>query len=321
MIILRTDRSALDSDRARKLLAAIAARLSPAHAAVFASPVPSENGGTDWQADGRAMTPAECLDPETLDRLYRHAGSVLSDIRQVAQTEGGVIRSGCDALRSIPARDCLFVVDGRPVIAGWGQPGCGVPAWVDAHDAGLPPVRPRPVRRPPALVRTALTASVLGLALGSGLAARMPFAAACREARAAVAWRAHDPRVVSGCWRRMSNLVSAENDVLTKNDYRLWQICIGPDGRAGHLSLELAELGQCTGDVTAQFEGDEAVIRTAACHSAGWTYLPRVLRCRHRDEDQIACVIHVVVGEERLPPHYRQGHEGLLQRVKPAITP
>ncbi|MBB2206427.1 hypothetical protein [Gluconacetobacter takamatsuzukensis] len=318
MIVLR-DRRAVDGDRARRLLAEIAARLSPAHAAIFASPVPSEDGGTEWHADGEVMIPADRLDEGTLERLYCHAASVLSDIRQVARTEGGVIRVGFEALQSIPMRGGLFAVDGRPVIAGWGQPGCGVPAWVNACDDGVARALPRSARRPPALMRTAMAACGLGLALGGCLTMRMPFGAACREARNAVAWQVHDPRVVSGCWQRMTNMTSVENDVLTKNDYRLWQLCIAPDGRTGQLSVDLSDAGKCTGDATARFETDRVVIRTAACRLRGSTYLPRVLTCGQRDSDHIACTIHVAVSDEQLPPHYHQGHEGLLQRVKPVI--
>ncbi|ACI52945.1 hypothetical protein Gdia_3215 [Gluconacetobacter diazotrophicus PA1 5] len=320
-MILLTDCGTVDGDRARRLLDEIAARLSPAHAAIFARPVMSREGGTDWHADGETMSPAERLDADSLKRLHRHAGSILSDIRRVAQAEGGMIRDGFAALPAFPERGGLFAVDGRPVIVGWGRADGGVPAWVGAYDDGRAPDFPRARRRPPALMRTAQIGSILGFALGAALTMLMPFDAACLETRDVAAWQAHDPRVVSGCWQRMTNLDSAENDVLTKNDYRLWQVCIDPDGKTGHLSVDLSERGQCTGDATARVEGDRAVIRTAACPLAGSTYLPRVLSCTHRDDDHIACTIHVVVADEHLPPQYRQGHEGLLQRVKPAIKP
>jgi len=153
------------------LVREIAAHLSAAHAAILARPVPGPEG-LAWHAEGVRAVALPALALPERRALLAAAGSILSDIRRLAESGRAPLVAACwPALREIPDLGCLFAVDGRPVLAAWGTAPAQAavpPGLLAAHDDGLgrmvaPPRRGHPV----ALGVLAL----LGLLLGLGLAA------------------------------------------------------------------------------------------------------------------------------------------------------
>jgi len=126
------------------LTAAIAAHLSPAHAALLGSPVRTETG-LAWFAPGSAMRRFADLSQDDRHRLQAATGVILSDIRRLA--ESGIapaVSAAWPALRSVPDLTHLFAVEGRPVLSGWGfaaRDGDGGPlaAWDDGVPWHSPP--------------------------------------------------------------------------------------------------------------------------------------------------------------------------------------
>jgi hypothetical protein len=111
-------------------LQAEAARLSPAHAALFAQPV-AEEGGLAWDAPGARMARYVDLDAASRAALTAEAGRILSDLRREAERQaaegGGALLRLWPALAEVPSFDLVFAVDGRPVLAGWGHVGAAAP--------------------------------------------------------------------------------------------------------------------------------------------------------------------------------------------------
>ena len=109
----------------------IAARLSAAHAAILAEPVPpGEPGGRIvWRAPGARARAFADLSPEDRRALTNALGSILSDIRRAAESgESPALRAAWPALREVPDLDSLHAVDGRPVLSAWGHaPASGRP--------------------------------------------------------------------------------------------------------------------------------------------------------------------------------------------------
>jgi hypothetical protein len=141
------------------LAAELAQHLTAAHAAILAAPVRSDDT-TVWYAPGTAMRRFADLDAEDRGKLTAAAGSILSDIRRLAESGAApAVTAAWPALRTIPDLAHLFAVDGRPVLAGWGS---GAPVGGDgplvSFDDGVP------WRRPPAVSWPVYAASLLGLA-------------------------------------------------------------------------------------------------------------------------------------------------------------
>jgi hypothetical protein len=141
------------------LAAEVAQHLTPAHAAILAAPVRGD-GTTVWYAPGTAMRRFADLDAEDRGKLTAAAGSILSDIRRLAESgTAPAVAAAWPALRTIPDLTHLFAVDGRPVLAGWGS---GAPVGGDGplvgFDDGVP------WRRPPSTPWPVYAASLLGLA-------------------------------------------------------------------------------------------------------------------------------------------------------------
>ena len=164
----------------------IATHLTPAHAAILAEPV-AIAGGWRWQATGKAMRRFSDLPVESRRALLAAGGSILSDIRRLAESgQAPMLAQAWPALRETPGHTCLFAVDGRPVLAAWGHA---------AGEGGENPFLPyddgrawQSEARPPWTVYGVALAAVALLALAAGLllpaAARwaVPPPAACRVA-------------------------------------------------------------------------------------------------------------------------------------------
>ncbi|MGH7117826.1 MAG: hypothetical protein ACREFP_02335 [Acetobacteraceae bacterium] len=149
----------------------IVARLSPAHAAILARPEPDPEG-TAWHADGAHAVPLGALALPERRALLAAAGSILSDIRRLAESGRSPLVASCwPALREIPDFGYLFAVDGRPVLAAWGYAPADAavtPGLLAPYDDGLGWVMPPPRRLPPV---TLGALAAVGLLLGLALAA------------------------------------------------------------------------------------------------------------------------------------------------------
>jgi hypothetical protein len=102
------------------LTAEIAAHLSPAHAAVLATPV-KEADVTHWDAAAARAVRYPDLPPADRPALMRAVTVILSDIRRLAESGAAPTVTRCwPMLREIPELNWLFAADGAPVLAGWG---------------------------------------------------------------------------------------------------------------------------------------------------------------------------------------------------------
>jgi hypothetical protein len=102
------------------LFAEIAHHLSAAHAAVLAVPV-AEAGRVRWETQATEAIRYPDLPATDREALMRAVGSILSDIRRLAEGGAAPAVARCwPALREIPELGMLFAADGRPVLAGWG---------------------------------------------------------------------------------------------------------------------------------------------------------------------------------------------------------
>lgn len=175
------------------LSAEIARLVSPAHAAVLARPVVAP-GLLSWQAPGLRARSFASLGAAERQALGQALGAILSDIRRAAESGlSPALAAAWPALREVPDLDCVFAVDGRPVLAAWGhagaagQPGRGASGLLARFDDGLPfAAPPRTAWRPwllgaGALAAMGLAAGLLLPLLGARLAG-LPEAAQCRIA-------------------------------------------------------------------------------------------------------------------------------------------
>lgn len=164
----------LPPDQAHAAVQAAAARLSPAHAALFAQPV-AEEGAIAWGAPGARMARYTDLDAASRTALTAEAGRILSDLRREAEREaaagGGSLAALWPALAEIPSFDLLFAVDGRPVLAGWGHVGAAAPGPLGLLARFDDGVRWAPPPRRPWGVWLATLAALALLALLAGLLA------------------------------------------------------------------------------------------------------------------------------------------------------
>jgi hypothetical protein len=152
------------------LVQEIATLLTPAHAAILARPEPHAEG-LAWHAEGTTRAvPLPALALPDRRTLLAAAGSILSDIRRLAESGRAPLVAACwPALREIPDLDCLFAVDGRPVLAAWGyapSEATQVPGLLAAHDDGLGRMVAPPRRRHGLALGTL---ALVGLLLGLGL--------------------------------------------------------------------------------------------------------------------------------------------------------
>lgn len=116
-----------------QLVDLLARRLSPAHAHLFAEPVPVAVAGTGrpglaWFAarDGEAH-PVTALDPDAAKTLRAAAAALAAEIGTFAdglEREGEASRDLARLLRDalvVPDPDQLWSVDGQPVLVAWGH--------------------------------------------------------------------------------------------------------------------------------------------------------------------------------------------------------
>lgn len=317
MIIDRSSHS-FDHAYAPALLQALAQRLSPAHAALFAMPV-QEGDSINWHSTGSQHMPISALAPASVEALLRHAASILSDVRRVANSEAGLIRTHYRQLVALPESNSVHVVDGGPVLSRWG---CGTttPQWITDLDDGRPPRQSHSIFPvPPRLWLAAIVGAALGLAAGASVLLFTPANRACRDMINHALWYKHDLAAISGCWVRSSNMEGAVNDVVTHDGYKSWQLCMGSDGRHGTMNVTL-DVGpgstSCTAPALGTFKDGKAVITTPYCKSALYTYLPRIAICKQKDNDHMLCDIHPNIADASLPPGAAKYHEGELTRSK-----
>lgn len=149
------------------LTSEIATHLTPAHAAILATPVQS-GAGLAWVTPGNAFRRFGDLDAADRDKLRASATVILSDIRRLAERgTAPTVRAAWPALRTVPDLNHLFAVDGRPVLAGWGfAPLVGGPGPLAAMDDGVAWRAPPTVAWP---VYAGALAALAGLALLVGL--------------------------------------------------------------------------------------------------------------------------------------------------------
>ena len=161
----------------------IAIHLSPEHAAALATPVAGDTGPA-WFAPGNAMRRFDELDAADRKRLTTAAGSILSDIRRLAESgKSPVVTASWPALRTVPDLTHLFAVDGRPVLAGWGFTGAtGGTGPLAAFDDGVAWRRPPRLAWPAyggALAMLAMLALAAGFLLVPLGVALVPLPVAC----------------------------------------------------------------------------------------------------------------------------------------------
>ena len=168
------------------LTAEIAAHLTPAHAALLATPERGETS-TTWHAPGSAMRRFGDLDAADRDRLTHAIAVILSDIRRLAESGAApAVAAAWPALRTVPDMAHVFAVDGGPVLAGWGfaAPAGGLGP-LAALDDGVPW---RAAPRPAWAVYAGTLAALAALAFFVGLVLAplggwiMPSPTACHAA-------------------------------------------------------------------------------------------------------------------------------------------
>jgi hypothetical protein len=151
------------------LSAEIATHLSPAHAAILATPVPVTTGIRWEAAAAQAIRYPELPSPDR-PLLMRAVAVILSDIRRLAESGTAPAVARCwPMLREIPELGLLFAADGRPVLAGWGAVPQSVTAprrlLADADDGRAWRAPPRTPWR----LYAAVAAALAVFALASGL--------------------------------------------------------------------------------------------------------------------------------------------------------
>ena len=151
------------------LSAEIATHLSPAHAAILATPVPVATGIRWEAAAARAIRYPELPSPDR-PVLMRAVAVILSDVRRLAESGTAPAVARCwPMLREIPELGLLFAADGRPVLAGWGAVPQSVTAprrlLADADDGRAWRAPPRTPWR----LYAAVAAALAVFALASGL--------------------------------------------------------------------------------------------------------------------------------------------------------
>lgn len=170
----------------RSLVSAVRRRLTEAHARIFARPATVATGWA-WEAEGAKVKAFAELAPADRQALTLALGSILSDIRRVAEHGNAPEIERCAALLpEVPDLGCLFAVDGAPVLAAWGFVNADAqrpPGLLARFDDGVPamPIGRTAVR--PWLVTAAvlaLLALTAGLTLPAVATFLVPAPARCR---------------------------------------------------------------------------------------------------------------------------------------------
>ncbi len=146
-----------------QLTALLRARLSPAHAALFAEPQPTRDDLVDWYAEvSGPVTPLVLLAGEARETAEDRIGSLVADIEQLAAT---LVDSGRDEevllgrmlglAIHLPAADRIYQVGDQPVAVCWGyveeQASDDAPSPLTAFvRVAEPPPTPAPPPAPPA---------------------------------------------------------------------------------------------------------------------------------------------------------------------------
>jgi len=139
------------------LLQAELEKLKPGAGSVIAEPVLSADGATiDWYVPGRVNArPLQQASEEEQDE----AEIYLAELRELADARAEELKRSSDpdshhlaaalkAMFTLPSRDFLFVIDGRPVLAGWAHR----KDETDEHRVGfhvIAPAHPEPRNRTP----------------------------------------------------------------------------------------------------------------------------------------------------------------------------
>lgn len=150
-----------------EIAAEIERGLGPVHAGLFASPV-TGSSGIVWTAPGRAFRRYTDLSAEDRRALTAVIGSLLSDIRRLAESGAApAVAAAWPAMREIPGYTNIFAVDGRPVLTGWGHAGTdGRGGVLSRTDDGIPLYTP-PAR--PWRLYVAILGALALFALAAGL--------------------------------------------------------------------------------------------------------------------------------------------------------
>lgn len=93
------------------------------HAQIFAQP-DYNNDIVRWNTDGQFSLAWKELDQTQQQQLLESTRSILSDIAKITERYPGLVISRFfHQCRQFPTLDCLYAVDGKPVITSWGYAG------------------------------------------------------------------------------------------------------------------------------------------------------------------------------------------------------
>ena len=151
------------------LTAEIARVTTPAHALLLAEPIIGPLQGPAWAAPGQRRRAFHDLPAADRQALTLALGAILSDLRRAVESGQAPLLAACwPGLKEIPGLDCLWAVDGRPVLACWGHApaGAAAPLGLLARFDDGQPWQPPPRRPVLAWVATLGTLAALGLAAG-----------------------------------------------------------------------------------------------------------------------------------------------------------
>lgn len=321
-------------------VAAVRDRLGADHAALFATPV-AQGDGVVWTCEGQKSLSFFELEASAQDALLLQAGSILADIRRVAESENGAIRQYFPGMHWIPSMDCLFGVDGRAVITRWGMVG-GIDLLTGFGDGKRKPAGTVFPPLPPRLLHSALGGVGVGLLVAALLTYLLPLpflckadfpfghahsASATRPATAhlplandlpATKWQAHDLSMLKGCWHRLTNMVAINVDTHIPQSVASWTFCFDEQGNSGQQSLQYSNNSICKGKFSSHFEGDTLIIDADSCFSIsnGQNFLATTYRCTRLDQEKASCL-----GYTKDPRYSNPDKpaEGLFQRS--ALSP
>ncbi|MDE7548958.1 hypothetical protein PY793_13345 [Acetobacter fabarum] len=320
---------------AQAFVAAVRDRLGADHAALFAMPV-AQGDGVAWTSEGQKSLNFFEFDASTQDALLLQAGSILADIRHVAESENGAIRQYFPGMHWIPSLNCLFGVDGRAVVTRWGRAG-GVDLLTGFGDRKLKPVEAVFPPLPPRLLRSALGGVGVGLLVATVWVSLLPVPLMCKgvpplghthvadtvrptavvpplaDDLPAAKWQSHDLSMLKGCWHRLTNMVAVNVETHVPQSVALWTFCFDDQGDGGQQSLQYADNSICKGRFSSHFEGDTLIIEADRCLSisSGQNFLATTYRCTRLDQEKASCLGYT--NDPRYSNHDKPA-EGLFQR-------
>ena len=170
-----------------------------------------------------------------------------------------------------------------------------------------------PERSPKSLLVTALVSATAGLVLALGLRLASPEFAECGSALPREAWQRHDIRLLSGEWRRFSNMRTRRVDTGVELGVRSWTFRFD-DAGAGSQSMTWTDGASCNGHVRAHFdEGGTLVLDAEAC-TGPETLVATNFRCRRIDARVADCLSLETDPALRGNRTWAQAHGGLFQR-------